>query len=387
MPTIVVNHMLEPPGRVTGITRFLFSMLQGLLDNSANCIVLVTSWQAEDLPPQLSQSRLIVVNVAHHAKLSINVAMQGPVLSRLMRTYAPAVEFNANPLGYFAGTWPRIITVHDLYLKLMPEAYPRRHRLTWEVLFPLSARSASAIVVPSESTRQDLGRYHPSAFDKVVVVPEAPAFDMSSPLTKPPIEGRYGLIVGNLSPNKNATVVVEALAHLEREGLTVPLVHIGRDEHGILADAQRAAGLKYPVLTMPGVSDGALRASYANAAFFLNTSLHEGFCLPIVEAQFCGTPVIASNRSALPEVAGDGAILVDPTSAQSVAAAIKTLWTDPEAAQTVSRRGSANVARFSWDKAAVQLLDVVHHVILSHTQRGTHIKVPRSRTAPQGRRI
>jgi glycosyltransferase involved in cell wall biosynthesis len=360
LPTIVVNHMLEPPGQVTGITRFLFSMLQGLLETSVNKIVLVTSWQASQLPETLARSRLQVVSVPHHAKLSINVAMQGPVLSRLMRQHAPAVEFNANPLGFFAGSWPRIITVHDLYLKLLPAAYPKRHRLTWNLLFPLSARNADVIVVPSESTRADLARYHPGAARKALVVPEAPAFDLSSPLTGPPAAGRYGLIVGNLSPNKNAGVVVEALARLEREGIVVPVIHIGRDEHGILTAAQRQHRLAAPIVTKPGVSDGALRSAYANAAFFLNTSLHEGFCLPIVEAQFCGAPVIASNRSALPEVAGDGALLVDPVSARDVAAAIKSLWTDETAAKALAALGQRNVARFSWDKAAQQLLEAVY---------------------------
>lgn len=360
LPTIVVNHMLEPPGRVTGITRFLFALLQGVIDNSTNKIVLVTAWQQSQLPPRLAQSRLVVVTIPHHAKLSVNVAMQGPVLSRLMRAHAPAVEFNANPLGYFAGSWPRIITVHDLYLKLMPEDYPSRHRLTWNLLFPLCARNADAIIVPSQSTLCDLGRFHPSAVAKAIVVPEAPAFDMSSPLTGAPVEGRYGLIVGNLSPNKNAAVVVEALSRLEQGGFYIPVVHIGRDEHGILASAQLAAKLKCPVVTMPGVSDGALRAAYQNAAFFLNTSLHEGFCLPIVEAQSCGTPVIASNRSALPEVAGNGAILADPQSPDAVAAAIKTLWTDGAAARELSRLGTSNVAKFSWDKAASLLLAAVH---------------------------
>lgn len=376
LPTIVVNHMLEPPGRVTGITRFLFALLQGILDNSANKIVLVTSWQRSELPPRLAQSRLAVVTVRHHAKLSVNVGMQGPVLSRLMRAHAPAVEFNANPLGYFAGSWPRIITVHDLYLKLMPDQYPRRHRLTWTMLFPLCARNADAIIVPSQSTLFDLGRFHPSAVAKAIVVPEAPAFDMSSPLTGAPVEGRYGLIVGNLSPNKNAAVVVEALARLEQDGLYIPVVHIGRDEHGILASAQLAAKLKCPVVTRPGVSDGALRAAYTNAAFFLNTSMHEGFCLPVVEAQSCGTPVIASNRSALPEVAGDGAILVDPQSPDDVAAAIKTLWTDGLEAQRLSRLGTTNVAKFSWDTAASLLLAAVHRCANLHGQNQAVAPLP-----------
>mgnify|MGYP002082491102 CR=1 FL=1 len=387
MPTIVVNHMMEPPGRVTGITRFLFAMLQGLISNSANKIVLVTAWQKNQLPEALGQSRIAVITVPYHAKLSLNVAMQGPVLSRLMRVHAPAVEFNANPLGYFAGSWPRIITVHDLYLKLMPQAYRARHRLTWNVLFPLSARSACTIVVPSESTRRDLGRFHPSALVKAIVIPEAPAFDLSSPLTAPPIEGRYGLIVGNLSPNKNAAVVVEALRQLEQDGVFIPMVHIGRDEHGLLKAAQSHCQLNTPVVSMPGVSDGALRAAYANAVFFLNTSLHEGFCLPIVEAQSCGTPVIASNCSALPEVAGQGAILIDPNSAGAVADAMRLVWTDPKTAQDLTRLGSQNVTRFSWDKAACQLLEAIHRIAQVHGKNHAiaHVKGDSPAVTPHNR--
>lgn len=359
----MVNHMLEPPGRVTGITRFLFALLSAMLETNSGDIVLLTAWSASELPLALLHSRLVVVTVPHYAQLSVNVAMQGPILSRLMRAHAPAVEFNPNPLGFCGGYWPRVITVHDLYLKLMPDQYPWRHRLTWNLLFPLSARSADAIIVPSHSTLRDLGRFHPAAVAKAVVVPEAPAFDMSSPLTGPPVAGRYGLMVGNLSPNKNAGVIVNALGRLEQQGLNVPVVHIGRDEHGILARANDRAELKQPVRTLPGVSDGALRAAYANAAFFINTSLHEGFCLPIVEAQSCGTPVIASNRSALPEVAGEGAILVDPQSSEAVAAAICTLWTDPEAARSLSRRGTANVSRYSWEKAADAVLETVRRSV------------------------
>ena len=362
LPTIVVNHMLEPPGRVTGITRFLFAILAAMLDGGSGDIVLVTTWAAADLPLFLTASRLRVVTVPYYQQVPLNVAMQGPVIARLMKAHPAAVEFNPNPIGYFRGTWPRIITVHDLYLKLMPASYARRHQLTWNVLFPLSARAAHAIVVPSESTRQDLGRFHAAAFEKSIVVPEAPAFDLSSPLTAPPVTGRYGLMVGNLSPNKNAAVVVEALARLEENGHRVPIVHIGRDENGLLDAAQKRVALKSPIVSMPGISDGALRSAYTNAAFFLNTSLHEGFCLPVVEAQSCGTPVIASNRSALPEVAGDGAILVDPLNAVDVAAAIELLWTDAAAAGRLRDLGYANVARFSWANAARQVLDTITRI-------------------------
>jgi glycosyltransferase involved in cell wall biosynthesis len=105
-------------------------------------------------------------------------------------------------------------------------------------------------------------------------------------------------MVGNISPNKNAQVVVDALTALAARGITVPMLHIGRDEGRHLARALHAAAIDIPIISRSGVSDDALRAAYKHAVFFLNTSLHEGFCLPVVEAQAMGTPVIASNCSA-----------------------------------------------------------------------------------------
>lgn len=350
--TVLINHLLEPPGRVTGITRFLFALLAALLEATEDSFVLLTCWAEGELPPTLLHPRLLTITRPFLKSGALNVMRQNRILPGVMRDTGAALEFNVNPIGGWRGAWPRILTVHDLYLDNMPRDYALRHRLVWKMLFPRVARSAAAIVAPSESTRRDLIAHYPFVRDRIVIVPEAPAFSQTGAAQPLPLQGRFGLIVGNLSPNKNAAVIVEALHRLAGKGVAIPLLHVGRDERGALDQAQRRFPLAAPVVSVAGVNDATLKKAYESAAFFVNASLHEGFCLPIVEAQSMGTPVIASNRSALPEVAGDGALLVDPQSPGAIADAMESVWTNAGRAACLSRKGRANAARYSWRESA-----------------------------------
>lgn len=359
LPAIVVNHLLEPPERVTGITRFLFALLPLLIEQTECNIILLTCWPEASLPAALLASRLMVRTYPYHPSMAVNVVCQHQILRQAMARPGGGVEFIANPIGAI-GPWPRVVTVHDLYLDLMPDEYPLRHRAAWKLLLPRSLKRATSIMVPSLSTQKDLMRFYPRVSNgKICVMPEAPAYDPNGKTGPALLSGRYGLLVGNISPNKNVSVVVEALTALAKRGITVPMLHIGRDEGGYLARALQAAKIDIPLTSRAGVSDEALRAAYKHATFFLNTSLHEGFCLPVVEAQAMGTPVIASNCSSLPEVAGDGALLVNPRSTAEVAAAIERVWTDSALASDLALRGTANVARYSWAKSARQLASIL----------------------------
>ncbi len=373
MQSILLNHMLEPPGQVTGITRFLFSLTAGLLRTSPARYVLATAWNRDELPDALKSPRLEVRTVPFHRSTVKNIVAQNRILPGLMAEAGTEAEFNCNPLGGFVGTWPRMITVHDLYYRLMPSAYPLRHRLVWRALFPLSAGRASAILAPSNATRRDLARFYPGTLSKVAVVHEAPAMIGAIEPRAPLLGGRHGIMVGNISPNKNVESIIAALGLLAETGLSVPLLHVGRDEMGAIRTAQSRLAEPLPVTSVSGIDDAALHAAFKRATFFINASLFEGFCLPLVEAQACGTPVIASNRSALPEVAGRGAILVDPESPREIAEAIHSVWTDEELAGRLSALGKANAARFSWDKAAREVTAVLDRIVLGEAPAVTPV--------------
>ena len=130
------------------------------------------------------------------------------------------------------------------------------------------------------------------------------------------------LYVGNVSPNKNVAVLVEALKLLQADGRAPIVYHVGRDSAGLLAEAEQRFGGNI-VRKAGTLSDAELVSAYRGAACFINTSLNEGFCLPVVEAQSLGVPVICADIPVLREVAGEGAMFFAPDDASALARRIE----------------------------------------------------------------
>ena len=295
---ILVNHLLEPPNQISGITRYLFALLEQLVLSSNYRYVLATTWSFADLPASLRDASIVVTTLPFHKSMPINILSQMATVSRLMRETGAVLEFNCNPIGCFRAGWPRVITVHDLYFEVMPSFYPWRHRLWWRLLFPLSLRSASAVICVSRNTRRELEMRHPDSRNKLVVVYEAGVANGDAPVRPSTIgsfEAPYGLYVGNVSPNKNPTVLIEALKILHARGRAPTIYHVGNDSAGLLAEAQQRILPDHPIRKAGLLSDGELVAAYRGAACLVNTSLNEGFCLPLVEAQSLGVPVICAD--------------------------------------------------------------------------------------------
>ncbi len=358
--TVLVNHLLEPPNLISGISRYLFALLEELAQSRRYRYVLATTWSAEKLPDSLRSSAIEVRTLPYRPKTPVNVMRQIGIVSRLMREAGAALEFNCNPVGCFVGGWPRVITVHDLYMETMPEAYPLRHRLWWRALFPLSLRAASAVICVSQSTRRDVEQRYAFARDKLVVVHEAPIISAQAQGMASPghFEAPYGVFVGNVSPNKNVAVLLEALKLLQAEGRAPIVYHVGRDSAGLLAEAEQRLGAGGLIRKAGTVSDAELIAAYRGATCFINTSLNEGFCLPVVEAQSLGAPVICADIPVLREVTGDGAMFFPPRDAGALAARIKSIFADAALQQQMAKVSSDNAARFSWRKAAGETEDV-----------------------------
>lgn len=365
-PTILVNHLMEPPGRITGITRFLFSLLEELVKRQQFQYVLATTWPADQLPVALARSELRVETRPYCHSLPRNVMMQMATLPRLMREINAVAEFNCNPLGCFWPTWPRVMTVHDLYFDVVPQYYRLRHRLWWKMFFPMALRAATSVVCVSKSTQDDLRRFHPRHADKTVVVHEASCLRVPAELVDvPDIEKGepYALLVGNISPNKNPACLVSALKILEQRGRPLTVLHVGRDEAELLAQSASDAVLKHPIRRLGPLSDDALAAAYSRAMFMVSASTHEGFCLPILEAQSCGTPVVCSDIPVLQEVAGDGAAFFDPSNPLMLADCIDRVRNEPDLLRELSEAGQRNAARFSWARAAIETEEVLRAAI------------------------
>ncbi len=271
-----------------------------------------------------------------------------------------------------------VVTIHDLGYHWFPEAHAPANRRQLDLSTRFNAATAAHILANSQATRNDLCRVYGTDPDKVTVVhlgrdedlqPVRDPQRLRDVRTKLGIDrdGRarpYLLYVGTLQPRKNLVRLIDAFATVL--DLVPDLVLVLAGQRGWLAEPiyQRveALGLAGRVLFPGFVADDDLPALLSGALAFVFPSLYEGFGIPVLEAQACGTPVLASNTSSLPEVAGDGALLVDPLDTASIADGLRRLLTEPELRGRLREAGYANVTRFSWDRCAVETLAVLERV-------------------------
>ncbi len=354
--TVLINHLLEPPNRITGITRYLFALLPELLMRNSFEYVLLTTWDTQHLPAAVTNSSARILTHRYYHSMPHNVLAQMAILPRLVRNTGAALEFNCNPIGCFWPAWPRIITLHDLYFNVLPEKYRRRHRLWWHLFFPATLASASHAVCVSENTRNDLRRFYPRLSSKATVIHEASTL---SPGVEPAehlnMKTPCALYVGNISPNKGPEVLVRSLELLESEGRYFNVYHVGGDDAGLLAQAIARSHLRIPVQSLGRLTDAELAAAYAKATCLIVSSTYEGFCLPVVEAQSFGKPVICSELPILREVAGDGAIFFRSGDAIGLATSLKSIFDDVNIRDGVALAAKRNASRFSWARAAAEV--------------------------------
>jgi glycosyltransferase involved in cell wall biosynthesis len=246
-----------------------------------------------------------------------------------------------------------VLTVHDLSFERRPELMSWTDRALFRSLVPRSLRRADRIVVGSKWTRADLVERYEIPEQKVVVTPYGvdPAFGMDGPTRD---GGSYMLFVGGLQPRKDPTTAVDALAKLDphlRLVFAGPALRKSRE----LVDHVRELRLSSRVEFTGYVRKSELAALYRGAACLVLPSLYEGFGLPILEAMASGTPVVATTAGALPEVAGDAAVLVEPGDAEELAAGVELALADRE---RLVAAGLERSTRYSWAETARRTLAV-----------------------------
>ncbi len=282
--------------------------------------------------------------------------------------------------------WKRgkfIATVHDVKPLLFGELRPRRNLGGVIQRMVVGDRWAGLdhVVTDSESSRQDLIRQLGLPAHRVTVVqpgvdlarfrpaslprPMASGGTMDTP-ERGGVRGRpYILCVAGTDPTKNVSTLVEAFAKLAppvREAYDLVLAGDVKKRDDVRARVV-AAGLEKQTVFTGVVSDERLIELYQHAAVFVFPSFYEGFGLPVLEAMACGCPVISSNASSLPEVAGDAALLVDPKDTQGFTDAMSQVLTDMGLRQDLRERGLTQAARFTWDRTAREMVAVYKTVV------------------------
>jgi len=256
---------------------------------------------------------------------------------------------------------PMVLTVYDLIPQLFPQYWPNHAlRAAIDVWTRYAIRRADRVIAISESTASDLARLVPSAAGKtrvalLGVTPRPPAI-----LRTPGGAGEpYLLYVGSNKPHKNLPRLVAAFARLAPE-IAGRLVIAGAwdDDYPQARDEARQRGLDRRVTFEHRPSDQRLDELFANATAFVFPSLYEGFGLPVLEAMAAGLPVATSARGSLGEVAGDAALLFDPTSDEEMAAALSRLLCDEALRARLVAAGRARAALFPWSHTARDTLEI-----------------------------
>jgi glycosyltransferase involved in cell wall biosynthesis len=242
------------------------------------------------------------------------------------------------------GRPPFVVTVHDLVAIRFPETSTRWSRLYSAGTFMKVLGAADLILTPSHDTANDLTALAKIDHNRIRVVPNGidPIF-FEWNREPPTLEGPYVLFVGTPEPRKNLNRLIEAMTILRKRGSSEKLVLAGSGGWGA------AVTESTNVVQTGRVTDEQLVSLYANASCLAIPSLHEGFGLPVLEAMAAGTPVVASRSGALPEVAGDAAVLVDPLRAESIADGIAAAIADRE---NLVERGRFQASKFSWARTA-----------------------------------
>ena len=270
-----------------------------------------------------------------------------------------------------------VVTIHDLGYLHYPWAHPLLPRLYLDLSTRWSAHVARRIIADSQATRRDLMAHYGVEGAKIAVV--YPGYDRE--LFRPvralsriqKVKARYGIVgdymlyVGTLQPRKNLKRLVKAFAKLEREGNSRGHKLVIAGGKGWLYEplfaVVRKLGLEDRVVFTGFVAQEDLPALYSGATLFVYPSLHEGFGLPVLEAMACGTPVVCSDRSSLPEVAGDAALFVNPLHTDEIASAISRLLADGDLRAFLVERGLRRARQFSWERCARRTLSVLESAL------------------------
>jgi glycosyltransferase involved in cell wall biosynthesis len=271
-----------------------------------------------------------------------------------------------------------VFTFHDAIYALFPKYHLPMNRIYLGLMMPRFLRRANAIITISECSRRDAVRLYGIAADRFHVIYEGvdPRFQpVGQPERLQEVRRRYGLpaeyllAVGTIEPRKNLSVLLDAFlavrARSGRQGLR--LVIVGKKGWLFQEFFRRLAELGLDdgkQVVFPGyVANEDLPAVYGGAACFVFPSIYEGFGLPVLEAMASGAPVVCSNTSSLPEVAGDAALMVQPDDAGGFAGAVERILADDDLRGELRARGLRRAAEFTWERTARQTMDVYAGVL------------------------
>lgn len=349
--------------RMTGVQRAAYETVSRLVRNK-NDYLLVSPRPGGEVPSLLPVERQGLIRQGH--------LWEQIELPRLLRRVRKNAVLYSPMMSGPVAVSRQVVTIHDLFPVEHPEWFSKAFNAWYSFMMPRLLRKVAFIAASSDYTRQRLLDRYSLSQEKIVLChlaqderfSPAPVEQLDCFRAKYGLPERYLLYVGSVEPRKNLKTLVSAWKRTVAREEGVKLVIAGGAAR---EDVFNAAESGAEVLIDPSIqrlgffSDEHLPLLYQGAEAFTLPSLAEGFGLPVLEAMACGTPVICSNTTAMPEIAGGAAYLVPPLEIEAWTEAIDLVLSDPEARQRMSRDGLRRASDFSWSRTA----DIVRSMLES----------------------
>lgn len=260
---------------------------------------------------------------------------------------------------------PVVTTIHDISFEHFDNIFTKKDYFLQKHLIPYAAKKSKTIFTVSEYSKKDIIEHYRVPEENVVVTYNGISSyfkkldntedDKMDLLEKYDVPEKYILCVGNLQPRKNIKRLLQAYIKFKKEtNADIPLVIVGKKAwmfEGIFEDVVNN-GLEKQVILTDYVSDKDLVKIYNQATIFVYPSIFEGFGLPVAEAMACGVPVVTSNVTSIPEVAGDACLLFDPYDVDSISESIVKMYFDEELRKNCIEKGFNQVKNFNWDNTS-----------------------------------
>ncbi len=356
-----------------GIGTYIRNLVAGLgrIDRENNYVIVAAPNDLEELPALPGNFQIAGYQTSDRAVVR---AVAVPAFFRKFKADIHHIPLTLVPVGMVS---PYVVTVHDMSTLLYDGQPGFQHSLRLR-LFRRGLTKASQIIAVSEATRRDVMNTLGIASERIRLVYNAPDPIFTAPVRSLELEESHHIMeryqinypfllyAGNIRPQKNIPRLIEAFAVLRGEVAKHPvysnlrLIIIGDQisKYPAVRHAVFQSRVEQWVRFLGFVPIQTLRIFYKAAAAFIFPSLYEGFGLPPLEAMACGTPVVTSNVSSLPEVVGDAAISVNPENVFDIERGMREALLDSAARFRCIERGFDQVRRFSWDRTARQVLDI-----------------------------
>ena len=318
-----------------------------------------------EISPDFSLPNVNLVHMAHTNPIK-RLCSQLPAFQKKYELDLLHTQY-ISPVPSFCKT---VITLHDILFESHPQYFSPLFTLRSKLLMRVSAARATHIFTVSEYSKNEISSRYKVKSKNITVIhngaderrfyPGADGMEVVEDNGLKP--GQYILSVGRLEPRKNHISLINAYAQLDTD---MPLVIIGQRHFGFQHIETRIneLGLSERVLLLENIPDADLASFYRHASFFVYPTWAEGFGMPVIEAMASGVPVITSNTTSLPEIAGDAAILIAPDDESGLQNAMARLLINDELVQELGEQGRVRAKSFGWDQTAEKVRLVYERIL------------------------